>query len=157
MLFGCVKDQFYVENNGLTRRTSNSNSLPINNINGSWIVVYYNNLENHSIITKNDVDSWKGMDVVLKFADSTFCGQNTTNEVAGHYKLQDSTIKIDVYGGTKMGQPLWGNMFSDNVYSLKSFKVNDTELRFYYNNHKNCVTLYKLRRGITCHWTYSKK
>jgi hypothetical protein len=100
-----------------------------------------------------------GMDVELKFKyDSTFCGFNTTNEVAGHFIQRDSTITIDVYGGTKVGQPKWGNMFSDIVHShsIESFRRSSTQLKLYYNNHKNCVTLYPERREIECKWTYTK-
>jgi hypothetical protein len=32
-------------------------------------------------------------------------------------------------------------MFSDIVHRLESFKVNKNELRFYFNNNKNSVTL----------------
>jgi hypothetical protein len=159
-LIGCVKDQFYADESITNHRTNNDSNPSNNNILGSWVVVFYEDLENGFIIKKNDVDSWGGLDVELKFMDdSTFCGFNTTNEIAGHYILRDSTINIDVYGGTKVGQPKWGNMFSDIVHShsIASFKRSSTQLKLYYNNHKNCVVLYPQRREIYCHWTYSNK
>jgi hypothetical protein len=170
-LIGCVKDQLYVGSNSINhnsinhRRNTNNNpsinninDTSINNINGSWVVMSYKNLENNSIIEKSDVESrhsyWHGMDVALKFMDSTICGFNTTNDVFGHYILRDSTIKFDVYGDTRVGQPQWGNMFSDIVYSIESFKCNETQLIFFYNNYKNSVTLYRLRQEIKCDFTW---
>jgi hypothetical protein len=158
-LLGCVKDQFFEYKSNTNHRNNIETSPLNNNVFGSWVVVFYKDLENGSIIYKNEVESMGGMDVELKFMDdSTFCGFNTTNEVAGHYIQLDSTINIDVYGGTKVGQPKWGNMFSDVVHShsLQSFKRNSIQLELFYNNHKNSVTLYPTRREIVCKWTYSK-
>jgi len=89
--------------------------------------------------------------------DSTFCGTNTSNIIAGHYTVQDSSFNIEVYGGTKMGQPKWGYMFSDVVHShsFTYFKRSNTELILYYNTNKYCIVLYPLRRDIQCRWTYS--
>jgi hypothetical protein len=153
---GCIRDQFYENESDTNRRNNIENNPTSNNVIGCWVVVYYENLENGSVISKNDVQSMGGMDVELKFMnDGTFCGFNTTNEVAGHYTLQDFTIKIDVYGGTKVGQPEWGDMFSDIVYTVESFRKINSQLKLYYNNNKNCVVLYPKRRGIECVWTYS--
>jgi hypothetical protein len=158
-LLGCVKDQFFEDEFDTNHRTNIENTSSNNNVIGSWVVVFYEDLENGSIIYKKDIESMGGMDVELKFKDdSTFCGFNTTNEIAGHFIQQDSTINIDVYGGTKVGQPKWGNMFSDIIHShsIESFKRSSAQLKLYYNHHKNCVTLYKKRREIECKWTYSK-
>jgi heat shock protein HslJ len=155
-LLGCVRDQFYDNESETNRRNHSGNNPTSNNVIGSWVVACYENLENGSVISKNDVPSMGGMDVELKFMnDGTFCGFNTTNEIAGHYTLRDFTIKIDVYGGTKVGQPEWGDMFSDIVYSVESFRRTNSELKLYYNNNKNCVVLNPKRRGIECAWTYS--
>lgn len=157
-LLGCVKDQYYENESNLNHRTNVESNISNNNVLGSWVVVSYENLENGSIINKSDVESMGGMDVELKFMDdSTLCGSNTTNDIAGHYKMQDTSIKIDVYGGTKVGQPEWGDMFSDIVYSIESFIRINSQLILYYNNHKNCIILYPKRRGIECNWTYSNK
>jgi hypothetical protein len=157
-LLGCVKDQYYENEYNPNRRTNVESNISGNNVFGSWVVVYYEDLENGSIISKSDVESMGGMDVELKFMnDSTFCGFNTTNDIAGHYTIRKNTINIDVYGGTKVGQPEWGDMFSDIVYSIESFTRINSQLKLYYNNHKNCVILYPKRRGIECNWTYSYK
>lgn len=160
ILFSCTKDQVYIDESNLDCRSNLLVDSSYNNVYGNWIVVYYENLESGSIISKSDVDSWGGMDIKIKFMDdSTFCGFNTTNEIAGHYFMHDSTLNINVYGGTKVGQPKWGDMFSDIVHShlIKSFKRSNTKLKLYYNNNKNCVVLYPLRKNINCHFTYSNK
>ncbi|MDP4222896.1 MAG: hypothetical protein Q8868_06230 [Bacteroidota bacterium] len=158
ILLGCVKDQISNDESDFINRRAGFNNSSNGNVYGNWIVAFYENLENGSIIKKSDVDSWGGLDVAIKFKDdSTFCGVNTSNEIAGHYTMQNSMINIDVYGGSKVGQPEWGNMFSELVYShsITSFKKSNSQLKLFYNNNKNCVVLYPHRREIQCVWHYS--
>ena len=132
IIVSCEKDQ-------LNKNFDNDQS--IQNINGTWVIVSYEDFEKNSVVKKNDVESWNGMDVVLTFTIDSLYGRNTTNTVSGNFTLSERTIHIIRYGGTKMGQPEWGNMFSDIVHTLESFKVNEIQLRFYYYNNKNSVTL----------------
>ena len=127
---------------------------------GCWEVAYYEDLEQESVTTKDDFDPWEYSinDVQIMFLDdSTFCGINTTNDIAGHYTIADSIFDIDVYGGTKVGQPDWGNMFSDVVlsHSFTYFKRINNELKLFYNDNKNCVVLFPLDDEIICRFTYS--
>jgi hypothetical protein len=115
--------------------------MSILDINGRWKVVSYEDYEKASITVKNDVDSWNGMDVILTFANDTLYGQCTSNTVSGKYSLAGRYISILNYGGTKISQPAWGNMFSDIVYQLRSFKINEHQLRFYYDHSEKSVTL----------------
>jgi hypothetical protein len=117
------------------------NDQLIQNANGTWKIVSYEDFEKNSVIYKSDVDSWNGMDVILTFTIDSLYGTNTTNTVTGNFTISDRDIHITSYGGTKVGQPEWGNMFSNVVFNLESFKVNANQLRFYYNNSKNSVTL----------------
>lgn len=110
-------------------------------ISGTWVVVSYEDFGDNTQIKKSDVDSWNGMDVILTFTTDSLYGRNTTNTVTGNFALSDRTIHIIRYGGTKIGQPEWGNMFSDVVHNLESFKINADQLRFFYNGNKNSVTL----------------
>lgn len=111
----------------------------IKNIDGTWVVVSYESTNDS--ITKNDVESWNGMDVILTFTKDSLYGRNTTNSVKGSYTINNRNINIISYGGTKVGQPAWGNMFSDAVYKFSSFKINSTQLRFFYNDNMCSVTL----------------
>jgi hypothetical protein len=113
----------------------------IQSINGSWVVVSYEDLVNNTVVLKKDVDSWNGLDVVLTFATDSLYGRNTTNDVFGNFTLSGNSIHVIRYGGTKVGQPEWGNMFSDIVNNLESFEVNNKQLKFYFNSNKNSVTL----------------
>ena len=113
-------------------------SIP--NINGKWKVISYEDFEKASITVKNDVDSWNGMDVILTFATDSLYGYCTTNSMTGRYSLSGRNIHIISYGGTKVGQPEWGNMFLKAIYDVESFEVNKYQLRFYYDDSEKSVT-----------------
>jgi heat shock protein HslJ len=113
----------------------------IQNINGTWVVVSYENYAKMPVVMKNDVDSWNGMDVVLTFSIDSLYGRNTTNTISGNFTLSGRTIQIIRYGGTKIGQPTWGNMFSDVVHTFESFKINENQLKFYFDDNRSSVTL----------------
>lgn len=116
------------------------NDPSIKEISGTWIVVSYEDFEKNSVTKKTDVDSWNGLDVILTFTTDSLYGTNTTNSVSGIYTLSERTIHVISYGGTKVGQPEWGNMFSDCIHILESYRINNNQLRFYYNSGKNSVT-----------------
>jgi hypothetical protein len=113
----------------------------IQNINGKWKVVSYEDFEKASVTVKSDVDSWNGMDVILTFSNDSLWGYCTTNTMMGNYTLAGRYIHITSYGGTKIGQPEWGNMFTRVVYDFASFAVNEHQLRLYYDDSEKSVTL----------------
>ena len=113
----------------------------IKNIDGKWKVVSYENYEKASVTVKNDVDSWNGMDVTITFATDSLYGYCTTNTMFGKYNLAGRYFSITSYATTKIGEPAWGNMFSDVINQLRSFKINEHQLRFYYDNEGKSVTM----------------
>jgi hypothetical protein len=113
----------------------------ITNINGKWKVISYEDFEKGTITVKTDVDSWNGLDVILTFADDSIWGYCTTNSMTGKYSLSGRNIHIITYGGTKIAQPEWGNMFSKIVYDLESFEVNEHQLRLFYDDSQKSVTM----------------
>jgi hypothetical protein len=113
----------------------------IRNINGKWKVVSYEDFKKASKTVKNDVDSWNGMDVILTFSNDSLWGYCTTNTMMGKYSLSGRNIHIISYGGTKIGQPEWGNMFSKIIYDLESFSINEHQLRLFYDDSEKSVTL----------------
>ncbi len=127
------------EKAGMNLNFDDDPSIP--DISGTWVVVSYEDYANNTVTRKADVDSWNGMDVRLTFTTDSLYGRNTTNSVSGNFTLSDRTINVIRYGGTKIGQPEWGNMFSDVVHHLETFKINEYHLRFFYNNSRNSVTL----------------
>jgi hypothetical protein len=138
LLFWIIAISVSCEKSQVDRNFDDDSS--INNIDGTWVVISYEDVKN-PITRKYDVESWNGMDVILTFAKDSLYGRNTTNSVMGNYTLENRTVHVIRYGGTKIGQPAWGNMFSDAVHKLDSFKINSNQLRFYYNDNKNSVTL----------------
>ena len=113
----------------------------ITNINGKWKVISYEDFEKGTITVKTDVDSWNGLDVILTFADDSLWGYCTTNSMTGKYTLAGRYIHIISYGGTKIAQPAWGNMFSKIIYDIESFEVNEHQLRLFYDDSQKSVTL----------------
>jgi hypothetical protein len=113
----------------------------IQNINGKWKVVSYEDFEKGTKTVKTDVDSWNGMDVIMTFSDDSIRGYCTTNLMTGRYSINGRNIHILVYGGTKIGQPAWGNMWSDIIYDVETFAVNEHQLRLYYDDSQKSVTL----------------
>lgn len=113
----------------------------IDSIFGTWVVESYTDHEKNITIGKEDVESWNGMDVVLKLMTDSLCGTNTTNSIFGSFTLDNNNIHVITYGGTKVGQPEWGNMFSDIVFDLKTYIIQNNRLIITYNNNKNSVTL----------------
>ena len=126
--------------------TNSFDDLSISNIIGTWVVDSYEDLINNNLTKKADVDSWGGLDVILTFNTDSFTGRNTTNSVSGDFTLSGRNIHIIRYGGTKVGQPEWGNMFNDAVYRLESYTINEQQLKFYYNNASNRINLLKVKR-----------
>lgn len=132
VIFGCEKDQV----------NKNFEDEPsITEISGMWRVVSYEDFVNNTITEKSDVDSWNGLNVTLTFTIDSLYGTNTTNVVNGNFAVTGRNIHIISYGGTKMGQPEWGDMFSDVIYTFEFFKINNSQLRFFYNDNRNSVTL----------------
>jgi hypothetical protein len=138
LLFWIIAISVSCEKSQLDRNFDDDPS--IKTIDGTWVVVSYESLKN-PITRKDDVESWNSLDVTLTFTKDSLYGRNTTNSVMGNYTLSNRNIHIIRYGGTKMGQPAWGNMFSDAVFKLDSFIINSTQLRFFYNDNMNSVTL----------------
>ena len=138
LLFGIIIISVSCEKTQFERNFDDDPS--IKSIDGTWVVYSYESLKN-PITRKNDVESWNGLDVILTFEKDSLYGRNTTNHVMGNYTLNNRFIHVIRYGGTKIGQPAWGNMFSDAVHKLDSFKINSNQLRFFYNDNRNSVTL----------------
>jgi len=129
---GCDKDRI---------NDSFNDDSSVANINGKWKVVSYEDYKKSSITVKSDVDSWNGMDVIISFADDSIWGFCTTNSISGKYTLIGRYIHIISYGGTKIEQPEWGNMFSSVINDVDSFEINKHQLRLYYDDSAKSITL----------------
>lgn len=139
-IFLCI----FIFNTGCDKDRINENfhdDYSIININGKWKVVSYEDYNKSSVTVKSDVDSWNGMDVIMTFADDSIWGYCTTNSVSGTYTLIGRYVHIISYGGTKIEQPEWGNMFTSSINNIESFEVNKHQLRLYYDNSAKSITL----------------
>lgn len=116
----------------------------ITSIAGTWKVISYDNLITQEQILKDSVNSWGGLDIVLTFDANQITGKKTTNTAWGRFSYQaPREINIQEFGGTEINEPQWGKMFEEAVFDFKEFEVNEQYLRFFYNNHKNSITLEK--------------
>ena len=123
--------------------------LAIDNLSGTWKVVSYEDYSSNTIITKTDENSWNGADVIINLNDKTnppqIWGVNTTNQISGTYQYDHVSRSIEIPGlvSTYVGQPEWGNLFTKGILQVKTYKINDKQLRLYYNNSNNSITLVK--------------
>jgi hypothetical protein len=132
LTLGCDKDRI---------EEDFQDNTAIQNIDGRWKVVSYEDYKTSSITVKTDVDSWNGMDVILTFSRDSLWGYCTSNSMSGKYSITGRNIHIISYYGTKVGQPEWGNMFSRVIYDIESFEINEHKLRFFYDDSEKSVTL----------------
>jgi hypothetical protein len=67
-------------------------------------------------------------------------GNTTTNSVEGKYTiLENSKLKVESFGGTKINEHGWGSNFWNTIYQSSSFnysKNNDTLIILYDNDTK---------------------
>jgi hypothetical protein len=111
---------------------------------GTWKVIAYEDLASNTRTVKDSANSWGGLDVLLTFEENRISGKNTTNQVSGTFSYKGTReIQIQQFGGTEIGEPEWGRLFTRAVYQLKTFTIKDRLLTFYYNDGKNTVTLEK--------------
>ena len=121
----------------------------IASLSGTWKVVSYEDYSSNTIITKTDENSWNGADVIINLNDKTnppqIWGVNTTNQISGTYQYDPiiRSIKIPALTSTEVNQPEWGNLFTKGIHQVNTYKINEKQLRLYYNNSNNSITLVK--------------
>ncbi|MFH2143745.1 MAG: hypothetical protein ABIJ97_15075 [Bacteroidota bacterium] len=138
---GCDKEDIYIQD-GFYDDSS------IKSIEGTWKIISYQDFVNDTSVYKHDIGS-DSLDVIISFEDKMFknilSGTNTTNSISGEYKYKSKReIKIKFIVTTLISEPEWGQMFSAISSQIKEFKINSAQLRFYYNNQNNSVTLDKV-------------
>lgn len=114
----------------------------IDSLSGTWKVVSYEDYSSNTIITKTDENSWNGADVIINLNDKTnppqIWGVNTINQISGTYQYNPESRSMEI-----PVQPEWGDLFSKGIHKVKTYKINDKQLRLYYNNSNNSITLVK--------------
>ena len=104
-------------------------------LNGKWKLVKYHNLTNG---TSESEPSNISRSIIIEFSDNgingKMNGQTVTNSVSGEYELlQDKKMKTLSFGGTKIGEPNWGDKFWDAIHAASSFERQNDKLYIHFN------------------------
>ena len=118
---------------------------------GTWKVVSYDDLANNTQITKYNNNTWTNFnngDVIITFQDTLdtglIHGVTVINGVSGNYILSNQRkIRVENFMGTEINQPVWANLFWENLPKSEEYSVNNTQLRLFYNSKKNSITFEK--------------
>lgn len=112
---------------------------------GTWKLVAYKNLITGEIEHEPDTIT---RSIIIEFQDNgkrgTMKGSTVANTVSGEYELsENSKIKTLNFGGTKIGEPPWGNKFWKAIYELSSYDVKGESLLLYFSDNKELMELVK--------------
>jgi hypothetical protein len=104
-------------------------------LSGKWKLVKYHNLTNGTIISEPSAIS---RSIVMEFFDNeingTMNGHTVSNSVDGVYELSEGNkMKTVSFGGTKVGEPNWGNKFWNAIHTASSFERQEDKLFIYFN------------------------
>ena len=104
-------------------------------LNGKWKLVKYHNLVNG--ISESEPSSIS-RSIIIEFSDNEINGkmngQTVTNSIFGKYELlQENKMKILSFGGTKIGEPNWGNKFWEAIHKASSFERQNNKLYIRFN------------------------
>lgn len=110
-------------------------SGPDNTLNGEWkLVKYKSSSSGASEIEPVDI----ARSIIIRFSDNTIKGamngQTVTNAVSGEYELGgQGKMKTLSFGGTKVGEPNWGERFWDAIHAASSYQRKHDKLYIYFN------------------------
>jgi hypothetical protein len=119
----------------------------ITTLNGTWKVISFEDFATNTTETKTQENSW-GKDIIVSFNDDLnpklISGQVTTNSVVGEFEyVGQRQFKVNRYGTTFVGQPVWADKFGEALSDTVTFGVNKEQLRIYFDNKTKSVTLTK--------------
>ena len=120
--------------------------LTAQTLTGNWTLICYS----HSINGKQECRSQtdpRGT-ISLEFKDNgktgTMVGHTITNKVSGDYTIWDNyKIKVERFGGTKVGEDYWGNGFWKTISQSSSFKYSADTLVILYDNDTKAMKFLK--------------
>lgn len=103
---------------------------------GKWKLVKYHHLANG---TNESEPSNISRSIVMEFIDNgvngTMNGVTVINSVQGEYEiLEAGKMRTVSFGGSKIGEPDWGNKFWDAIHAASSFKRQENRLFIYFNS-----------------------
>ena len=111
---------------------------PLNSISGYWKLICYEDV----VLNQMDcrpVDEYFSRKLTFKFNDDgkhgKITGSTTTNKVFGEYQLfENQTLKVNSFGGTKIGEHGWGKDFWTKISQASSYKNELDTLLIYYES-----------------------
>jgi hypothetical protein len=105
-------------------------------LNGKWKLIKYYNL---TIGTSESEPTNISRSIIIDFSDNgskgKMDGHTVTNSVSGEYELLiDNKMKTLSFGGTKVGEPNWGNKFWNAIHTASSYDLQSNKLHIYFNS-----------------------
>lgn len=119
----------------LTACNKDNTTTTSDSLNGKWKLVKYHNLTTGTIESEPTNIS---RSIILEFSDNgikgNMNGHTVTNSVSGEYELlKDNKMKTLSFGGTKIGEPNWGDKFWDAIHATSSYERQSDKLYIYFN------------------------
>lgn len=104
-------------------------------LNGKWKLFKYHNLTAGA--TESEPSNIS-RSIIIEFSDNRIKGKmnghTVTNSVSGEYELlQNNKMKTLSFGGTKIGEPNWGDKFWDAIHAASSYERQNEKLYIYFN------------------------
>jgi hypothetical protein len=104
-------------------------------LNGKWKLVKYHNLTTGTIESEPTNIS---RSIILEFSDNgikgNMNGHTVTNSVSGEYELLPGyKLKTLSFGGTKIGEPNWGDKFWNAIHAASSYERQSDKLYIHFN------------------------
>ncbi|HNL82237.1 MAG TPA: hypothetical protein PKG56_02495 [Chitinophagaceae bacterium] len=119
----------------LTACNKDNTTTTSDSLNGKWKLVKYYNLTTGTIESEPSNIS---RSIILELSDNriqgNISGHTVTNSVSGEYELlKDNKKKTLSFGGTKIGEPNWGDKFWDAIHATSSYERQSDKLYIYFN------------------------
>ena len=113
----------------------NKDNTTTDTLNGTWKLLKYHNLTTG---TSESEPSNISRSIIIEFSDNSIKGNmnghTVTNTVGGEYELlQDNKMKTLSFGGTKVGEPNWGDKFWDAIHAASSYRRQSDKLYIHFN------------------------
>ena len=128
-----------------------TDDIGITDVYGSWRLVSRENYTTGEVFYKDaQAQSYCGTtnhcEVVINLAmgnpTDIITGHTITNIIYGSFRFDavSRTFTTLEFGGTKVGEPSWGDNLWNNMHSIRKYSVNPRYLRLFFNDDKQSLT-----------------
>ncbi len=102
---------------------------------GKWKLIKYHNL---ITLTREAEPANISRSIIIEFSDNgqmgKMNGHTVTNSVSGAYELlENNKMKTLSFGGTQVGEPVWGNKFWNAIHAASSYNRQEEKLFIFFN------------------------